>query len=328
APPFGFPVGRCDAGKLTFTILRNSNTGSIIYVHHSIDTPPIDSLLEEPYHYTTPFLNQSQAYYFQSYDSPTGCKSQWLKLDAVISQIESFEKEVIFCNQGGRLTAQKGKVWNWSTGENNSTIFVRNSGLYEVQVSDEWGCKAIQKFHVRVLRLQPQDTIFTTIDNCIEKELWIDTTSLPRPLSVRWVSLAENSLSIKVKEPGNYMAIIEFPTIECKIQRVYKVSRPDSCNNAPYFWAPNAFSPNGDLQNDIWYMYSINVIQHKLTIFDRWGKIVFQNRALGNLSPETSYWDGSSSGGPLPEGIYIFTVEAEDRLGKWHQFRGTITLLR
>jgi gliding motility-associated-like protein len=72
----------------------------------------------------------------------------------------------------------------------------------------------------------------------------------------------------------------------------------------------------------------MNVSQHTLRIYDRWGNIVYENSASGNLSPENSFWDGKKNGANMPEGVYIFIVDAEDKLGNKRQFKGNITLIR
>lgn len=330
APPFGFPVGRCESGNLTFTLFRNSNTGSVIYIYNTINGAAIDSLKQEPYWFTTPFLSQSRTYYFRSQDPLTQCLSDGFEAKAEISELTNFQKSIVTCSSEGRLSAEKGSQWLWNTGDTRNAITINKSGLYEVLVKDDWGCSALQKFNVTILGLRFRDTISARLSNCIEERIKVDTSGLPQPLSISWShnAEAENKVEIIVKEKGVYKATLNFPAINCQLERIFNVTQSDSCNDAPYFYAPNAFSPNDDTRNNFWYMYSINVSQHTLRIYDRWGNIVYENSASGNLSPENSFWDGKKNGANMPEGVYIFIVDAEDKLGNKRQFKGNITLIR
>ena len=94
-------------------------------------------------------------------------------------------------------------------------------------------------------------------------------------------------------------------------------------------YVPNAFSPNGDDNNDFFMIYGgKGVVQIDfINILDRWGNIVFEDF---DFSPEdiTHSWDGIYRGEPLPAGVYsyIFTYGLID--GSTRQVAGTITLLR
>lgn len=91
------------------------------------------------------------------------------------------------------------------------------------------------------------------------------------------------------------------------------------------FFAPNAFSPNGDGFNDVFQPF-VNVLdleQFELDIFDRWGHLLYSsvNPGMG--------WDGSSGGGDAPNGVYAFRARARDAiLGTIHLLQGHVTLLR
>jgi gliding motility-associated-like protein len=86
------------------------------------------------------------------------------------------------------------------------------------------------------------------------------------------------------------------------------------------FAMPNAFSPNGDGVNDIFYIISakdISVIQDFL-IFDRWGNMVFE-RHNGAPNDKTFGWDGSGA----KTGVYVYFINA----GK-ATMKGTVLLIK
>ncbi len=70
---------------------------------------------------------------------------------------------------------------------------------------------------------------------------------------------------------------------------------------------PSAFSPNGDGQNDLLKIFlnpalpSINSIK----IFNRWGAKIYEGSNAGDT------WDGTDNGKVVPNGVYIYMIEAE-----------------
>jgi gliding motility-associated-like protein len=103
-------------------------------------------------------------------------------------------------------------------------------------------------------------------------------------------------------------------------------------NEIPYsFWAPNAFSPNGDGNNEKFYVFpdtvthaKIDVSTYELNVFSRNGQLVFHTRDLNEG------WDGSiqNSGNVLSPGVYIYTIRFKLKDGSPKYQKGTITLLK
>jgi gliding motility-associated-like protein len=86
---------------------------------------------------------------------------------------------------------------------------------------------------------------------------------------------------------------------------------------------PNAFSPNGDGINDIYYPLTINSYQLvSFIIFNRSGGKIFQttNAAAG--------WDGSINGNPQDAGAYVYYLEMKNAAGKRINRKGNIILIR
>lgn len=69
---------------------------------------------------------------------------------------------------------------------------------------------------------------------------------------------------------------------------------------------PNAFTPNGDGANDVFRPIATEgeEVFGRLTIYDRWGEKVYENR--GNV-----YWDGTIDGVPASSDVYVYIVEVE-----------------
>ena len=91
-------------------------------------------------------------------------------------------------------------------------------------------------------------------------------------------------------------------------------------------YVPNAFSPNGDKQNDTFTILGSDIISSHLLVFDRWGAKVFESR------DRTVEWDGSIKGQPAPAGVYVWmaTIEGYKRDGSVYTFQesGSVALMR
>ena len=99
------------------------------------------------------------------------------------------------------------------------------------------------------------------------------------------------------------------------------------CNGANFF-VPNTFSPNGDGVNDHFIVNGVglNVIP-SITIFNRWGQIVFQK---SNFAPNSAAeaWDGTFNGKPAPADVYIFTIQILCDNATLIPYHGNVTLIR
>jgi gliding motility-associated-like protein len=84
---------------------------------------------------------------------------------------------------------------------------------------------------------------------------------------------------------------------------------------------PNAFTPNGDLINEVFIPMGYGISEIKLTIFDRWGSVVFKS------TEEQIGWDGKENGRQCEQGVYIYQVEVVAMSGAKYKKTGHVTLL-
>lgn len=89
---------------------------------------------------------------------------------------------------------------------------------------------------------------------------------------------------------------------------------------------PNAFTPNGDGNNDVFIIKGIGILKH-LTIFDRWGVKVY-DRSNIVASNKSTCWDGTMNGNPLPTGTYIYYAEMQCASGASFIQKGSVVLIR
>lgn len=93
---------------------------------------------------------------------------------------------------------------------------------------------------------------------------------------------------------------------------------------------PNIFSPNGDGINDLFSIEAapgIILEIEGMTIFDRWGAVVF--RLNGSFDdPIGVEWDGRRNGHELPSGVYIYLLKVVLLDGLLYTLSGDLTLVR
>jgi gliding motility-associated-like protein len=130
---------------------------------------------------------------------------------------------------------------------------------------------------------------------CRGEETILDVRLPPSQVgySIKW-STWETSSKITVKEPGIYWAEVKG---SCGIFRDSIEIKHEKC-----IFIPNAFTPNGDGKNETFYIKGINKGNWLLKIYDRRGKLVYENNAYKND------WKGDG----LPTSLYYYRLLSED----------------
>jgi len=85
---------------------------------------------------------------------------------------------------------------------------------------------------------------------------------------------------------------------------------------------PDAFTPNGDGKNEIFYVRGFGISKMDLRIYNRWGQLVFEttNQDIG--------WDGKFKGVLQPLDTYAYTLVVEFTNGTKFSKKGDLTLIR
>ncbi len=98
----------------------------------------------------------------------------------------------------------------------------------------------------------------------------------------------------------------------------------------PAIYVPNAFSPNGDGNNDRFYIFAKPGVVREIReflVFDRWGEAVYRYEHFQPNDPATG-WDGTHRGQPMNPQVLVWyaIVELED--GRVVTLKGDVTLVR
>jgi gliding motility-associated-like protein len=116
-------------------------------------------------------------------------------------------------------------------------------------------------------------------------------------LSYVWET-GETQSSIATDVPGMYYLTV---TNQAGCVGIDSVQIKNTC--LPAIYVPNAFTPNGDGINDMFFAQGVRIDTFRLTIFDRWGMRLYTSDDI------QKGWDGTHLNRPLPQGVYVYHIE-------------------
>jgi gliding motility-associated-like protein len=91
----------------------------------------------------------------------------------------------------------------------------------------------------------------------------------------------------------------------------------------PTYYLPNAFSPNGDGLNDIFFPTPVGIRSTEyFRVFDRFGKLMYETRQW------LQGWDGTLKGKKANSGTYVWMIKGIDKNGSVVEMKGTVILIR
>ena len=205
----------------------------------------------------------------------------------------------------------------WSTGETTQSITVDTTGLYEVLITDNHGCKGGTQI---LVYSWPLPTL--SISNDTTVSLGEDV-----PLWVTGANFYDWTPATYLDDPTSDM-----PLSSPKESITYTVAGSDlnGCTSTigvdievlvDYNLKPvNLFTPNGDGTNERFYIGNIECYSDcVLKVYNRWGLEVYASNAYQND------WTGDFNEDPLPEGTYYYVIECD---GREDRFDGAVTILR
>lgn len=129
----------------------------------------------------------------------------------------------------------------------------------------------------------------------------------------------EKSPHITFDKAGTYPVVL---IVKNKWGCADTVIKPIVIEDEFSLYIPNAFSPNGDFKNDYFQAKGQGVREFSLTVFSRWGELIFETSSFED------YWDGTFKGKSCEEDTYVWKVEAKDDSGKSHHRSGNVTLIK
>lgn len=210
----------------------------------------------------------------------TGCDSiRWTDLTVVLLSKEI--EEITICRDDS-LFAQG--------------AYQHTSGIYYDTVSEpNEPCRIVIETHLTVLNMPLQHPEIIVLDSgsCPRPQFELDAGV--NPPGIFWDN-QENTRIIKTKDTGWIHLEYLFCNHRLK-DSLYLPWRDCSC----FIYFPNSFTPDDDGINDLFRpIHECPFHDYELTLFDRWGHVVFKT------TDPFKGWDGKSYGIPSPIGSYAF----------------------
>lgn len=228
------------------------------------------------------------------------------------------------------------KSWNWDFGDSTTSDnsfpnhCYHKSGMFTVKLNyvTNKGCASSQTIsnYINVFPSPKADFNASTFDTDVYNTTVEFYNQTQNATVYNWlfggegVSTQQNP-TYEFKNEGHYRVLLvaenSFGCIDTISKDVYV--RPDFT-----FYAPNAFTPNGDGLNDTFFPKGSgwDVNKFEFYVFDRWGEKIFHTKQYNEG------WDGrvNAKGDIVESDVYVWKIIVTDVFKKQHQFTGHITL--
>lgn len=192
-------------------------------------------------------------------------------------------------------------TYQWS---HDTTFFdtqVNNlfAGNYQVQIADANACELVLNFRVNEPEILVIAEIVSTLVSCPEGSngtLEAFVTGGTPPYVYTWEN-NPSSVSLAEGFPKGVYEVTVTDANGCSTKESGTVEEA-----IPKIILPNAFSPNGDNQNDTFKPPTICSVIFLMTIYNKWGNVIFHTNDI------TLGWDGTFEGNDAPPGRYTYTA--------------------
>jgi gliding motility-associated-like protein len=204
----------------------------------------------------------------------------------------------------------------WNDGSTLRTLNINATGMYNVDVTDAYGCTG--KDTATISALLPLPANFLPSDTALCSYSTLALKPLQNFKSYTW-STNQLTASVTISKPGLYW--LQVVDISSCIGKDSIVINPKECMFG--FYIPTAFTPNRDGKNDLFHPFIFgNLKQYEFIIYNRWGQVIFQTKEFAKA------WDGTFSGYMLESNIYVWTCTFQLEGEEIKQEKGTVMLTR
>lgn len=207
----------------------------------------------------------------------------------------------------------------WSTGNTNVSIVVKESGTYSLTT---WSGNCPASDTITIMYF---NTIWTALGDeyfiCDDDKELVKLDAGEKFKQYKWTPTGDTSQWIIVGDLGEYFVVVK-DFRGCSGSDGTMVQRRCPVE----LFVPNAFTPNGDGLNDYFEPKGADLLSYQITIFNRWGQLVFQSN-----DPRIA-WNGNYNGiEALPDSyLYILSYSGylPNKRLKSFERKGNVTLMR
>jgi gliding motility-associated-like protein len=215
--------------------------------------------------------------------------------------------------------------YRWSTGENDSTLSLTPElAKQDLSVTVTDACGFRESAMVSLYATRPMAAFDATNDTY-------------QPLLIRFENQSQDAIRYRwyfgdgfeseEQDPEHLytelepweITLIATDTFGCSDEITSDLDIPLN------LFVPNAFTPNGDGQNEVWQPLGYGFQSLGYIIYDRWGQEIFRR---SERSDQILPWDGTVNGNPLPSGTYSYIIIVQPFKGLKEEIMGSLNLVR
>ncbi len=209
----------------------------------------------------------------------------------------------------------------WSNGNIVSSLNSIDGGTYSVTVSDANNCTADSSFIITepaqvVLQSLVFDSVRFSTEVILSQPTGNNYTYQWSPTQFLSCSDCASPIFSGIRTTEYHVTATD--ANGCSATATVQVS----VISDKQLFAPNAFTPNGDGQNDKWLVSAAGAIYFNASVFNRWGEKVFESNNVNEG------WDGTYRGKNSYAGVYSYVVTVTFIDGENRKLIGGVTLIR
>lgn len=226
-------------------------------------------------------------------------------------------------------------TYNWSPDSLLLSSDLQSSVLIQPTVSQYMyitasannGCIVNDSIFIAVSQLTDQSIQASAIPSLIPEGTGTTLFAEPTNLAYTWYpptlisyANADSAVTTSLQEGTTFTVVGSDGICEKSDTAVVKVY--GYICGPPYIYIPNAFSPNGDNENDVLYVRGMLLESMLFRVYNRWGELVFEStdRSVG--------WDGTFKGKPVNPDVFDYYLQAVCIDGEENIMKGNVTLMR
>lgn len=217
--------------------------------------------------------------------------------------------------------------YNWPhSGESTPTVTVApgNTTTYTVIVSDE--CQTFSVTGTTTVTVIRPIADFYVSSHTVFNGLPITFANTSTDgVSYQWTfgdghSSTEVNPNNTYDDPGTYtVTLIATNELGC----TDTVQKPITIGEEYWVYIPNTFTPDGNMANNTFIISTINIVQIEVSIYNRWGQLVYFSNNLRDDS-----WDGTYKDELVPDGTYTYKVKYVTKSGIEDTLLGHVNVLK
>ena len=219
-----------------------------------------------------------------------------------------------------------------TSGANDTNVWISpdpGNHLLTVVSTSEHNCIDYDTIEVTVAKFDTSSVLITTTSDTLITGETALLMAYPNGLEYVWqpatsvINQTNNTAEVGIVKTTEFTVQLTDSVVkECfRSERVNIIFIDANCEE-PYIFVPNAFTPNGDGENDVLFVRGRNITDLYFAIFNRWGERVFETE------DQSVGWDGFYKSMSSDPAVFDYYLKFKCDGGREHFIKGNVTVIR